>query len=104
MAVIEINYQNFFVDGKKLPDLESIILHEFGHLMGLNHSCEAAAKTGVPSCNQSGLNPDYISASMYPVFAFSTDGTGEQKRDLGTNDESRANCLYQSLSTTNPPN
>jgi hypothetical protein len=94
MAVMEINYQNFFIQGAKLPDLQSIFLHELGHLMGLNHSCEAASKNGVPNCNDPGLNPDYSAASMFPVFTFDQAGLGQQKRDLESNDQSRANCLY----------
>lgn len=94
MAAIEINYENFFVQGKKQPDLQSILLHELGHLIGLNHSCEASAKKGVPSCNGAGLNPDYVRASMFPVFSFTETGIGQTKRSLGVNDESRANCLY----------
>jgi hypothetical protein len=94
MAVMEINYQSFFIQGQKLPDLQSIFLHELGHLIGLNHSCEAAKKTGTPNCNDGNLNPDYVTASMYPVFTFDTGGVGQQKRDLGLNDQSRANCLY----------
>lgn len=94
MAVMEINYQNFFVQGQKLPDMQSIILHEFGHLMGLNHSCEAFQKNGTPNCNDPNMSPDYATASMFPVFTFDQAGNGQQKRSLGSNDESRANCLY----------
>lgn len=95
MAVIEVNYQNFFSAGNKIPDLQTIFLHELGHLLGLNHSCEATpTKAGVPNCNAPSLNPDYNSAIMYPVFTFDTSGAGQVKRTLGQNDESRANCLY----------
>jgi hypothetical protein len=94
MAIMEVNYQGFFVEGAKQPDLQSIILHELGHLMGLNHSCEGFQKTGTPNCNDPNLNPDYSAASMYPVFTFDQSGTGQVKRSLGANDQSRANCLY----------
>ena len=94
MAIMEVNYQNFFVQGKKLPDLQSIFLHEFGHLHGLNHSCESFQKTGTPNCNDPNLNPDYLAASMFPVFGFDQLGNGEQKRSLASNDQGRANCLY----------
>ncbi len=31
MAIIEVNYEDFFVEGKKQPDLKSIFVHELGH-------------------------------------------------------------------------
>ncbi len=93
-AVIELNYQSFFIAGQQIPDLQSILLHELGHVIGLFHSCESSTVSGRPNCNAAGLNPDYVAASMYPVFSFYQDGSGQQKRALGTNDESRANCLY----------
>ncbi len=94
MSVIELNYQAFFSNGKRVPDLQTILLHEFGHLHGLNHSCEFTSKTGTPNCNDPQLDPNYYAASMFPSFSFDQNGNGQQKRTLGTNDESRANCLY----------
>ncbi len=94
MAVMEINYQDYFVQGQRLPDLQSIVLHELGHVLGLNHTCENFSKSGTPLCTESNLNPAYASASMYPIFSFDITGAGQVKRTLGTNDESRANCLY----------
>lgn len=99
MAVMELNYQNFFVSGQKIPDLQSIVLHEMGHLMGLDHSCSTVTKAGYPDCANSNIDPDYLSASMYPVFGFDQSGNGEVKQTLGTNDQSRANCLYTGTTT-----
>lgn len=93
MAIMEINYENFFAGGKQ-PDLQSIILHEFGHLLGLLHSCEGAAGNGIPGCNESGISGDYLSAVMFPVIQFPDGVNGEQRRALKTNDQGRANCLY----------
>lgn len=95
MAIMEINYEDFFVDGKKQPDLQSIFLHELGHLVGLNHSCETKDKTGTPNCNSADLNQDYFNAVLFPVILFDSAGQGEQRRDLQSNDQGRANCLYQ---------
>lgn len=91
-AVIEFNYSNFFTAGGKQPDLQSVFTHELGHLLGLDHSC--GSKTGLPNCDSS-LKPDYLAAIMFPTFAFdSFTGTGQVKRTLQLNDQSRANCLY----------
>lgn len=95
MAMIELNYQNFFVVGKRVPDLQTIILHEFGHLMGLNHSCESTARTGVPGCTAKGTPSAYLDAVMFPSFGFDNSGYGQEKRDLMENDQGRANCLYE---------
>jgi hypothetical protein len=94
MAIMEVNYQNFFVAGRKLPDRQSIFLHEFGHLIGLNHSCESTTRVGTPNCTSPALPEEYFYASMYPIFSFDTSGLGELKRDLNFNDQGRANCLY----------
>ena len=97
---MELNYQNFFVTGKPVPDLQSIITHEMGHLLGLGHSCETDTETGVPNCNESGLPPAYQAALMFPTFTFDSNGNGQIKRDLQSNDEGRANCLYQGISAS----
>ncbi len=92
MAIIEFNYQSFWVSGKKVPDLQTIILHEFGHLLGLNHSCEQSSPgSGTPLC---GASTDYSAAVMAPVFTFNSSGYGESKRALTGNDQGRANCIY----------
>jgi hypothetical protein len=92
---IELNFESFFVAGKKQPDLESIMLHEYGHLLGLKHSCEGASLDGIPNCSDLTLNPNYRSASLFPTFGYSADGKGEQRRKVNQNDQSRMNCLYQ---------
>ena len=84
-AVMEVNYQNYFVAGKPLPDLQSIVTHELGHMLGLDHSCNGAA------C--SNASQDYIDAIMYPSLGF--DGiNGRIKQEIKKNDQQRANCLY----------
>jgi len=97
-AVLELNYQNFFVAGRRIPDLKSIVIHEFGHLMGLNHSCESTNKTGFPNCTSSSIDPSYIAASLFPVFSFDGSGFGESRQALNENDQGRANCLYTNAS------
>jgi len=101
MAMLEVNYQDFFVSGKKQPDLQSIMLHEMGHIVGLDHSCNTTQKSGFPLCSDPALPPDYFQAVMYPVILFDSGGFGEQRRSLQTNDMGRANCLYQDSATAN---
>lgn len=95
MAIMELNYQDFFVDGKKLPDLTSILIHELGHLVGLDHSCDTQGKNGFPDCSSSGLSNDYFEAVMFPIILFDSTGYGEKRQALKKNDQGRANCLYQ---------
>lgn len=84
-AVMEINYQNYFVSGSPMPDLQSIVVHELGHILGLDHSCNGTGCTSAPD--------NYRDAVMYPALGF--DGIyGRVKRDVSTNDQERANCLY----------
>jgi len=84
-AVMEVNYQNYFVAGKQVPDLQSIVIHELGHILGLDHSCNGSDCEEAPD--------DYVEAVMYPALGF--DGIyGRVKRSLMTNDQQRANCLY----------
>lgn len=100
IAIMELNFQNFFVSGTPTPDLTSILVHEFGHLLGLDHSCaqtyDSGKKTHPPLCSSSSLNPEYYQAAMYPVVNFNSDGSGTVRRNLGANDQKRANCLYGS--------
>lgn len=102
MAIMEVNYQDFFVAGKKNPDMRSIMMHEFGHLLGLDHSCDYKDKAGFPLCQSPSLPTDYYTAVLFPIFRFDADLQGEQKRSLGANDQGRANCLYQDLVGTAP--
>jgi hypothetical protein len=97
MGMMEVNYQDFFVQGTKQPDLQSIFLHEFGHLLGLDHSCDLKGKPGMLVCSNPQLPDAYFNAVLYPVILFDQDGTGEQRRDLTDDDEGRANCLYENL-------
>lgn len=97
-AIVELNYQHFFVEGTKQPDLNSILVHEFGHMLGLDHSCNDRTKTGYPLCSSPSLPMDYYEAVMFPLVSFDPrTGVGERRRELQRNDQGRANCLYQDL-------
>ena len=96
-AQMEINYQNYFGGGQMVPDLQSIVLHELGHLGGLDHSCASGGRNAkgaaVPDCGSASLPTDYYAAAMYPVMHFSG---GQQivHRTLEKNDQGRGNCLH----------
>ncbi len=85
-GLVEINAVNFFAPGKPLPDIETVLVHELGHLLGLGHSCEGAGCTNAPR--------EFLDAVMYPSAPFSQ-GRATVRRDLGKNDQERANCLYE---------
>lgn len=98
MATMDLNYQNFFVAGRPVPDLRSIVVHELGHLLGLDHSCTGdSARNGFPSCADPATSTDYLNAVMFPSVFFNN-GLGEVRRALNINDQGRANCLYGDIS------
>ena len=84
-GMMEINFQNFFNAGQKVPDLQSIVLHELGHLLGVDHSCSGNACASAPE--------SYYEAVMYPSAGFNGN-EGIAKRVIQLNDQQRANCLY----------
>ena len=94
-AVLDVNYENYFVEGTVRHDLQTIVGHELGHVLGLDHSCEDTSSAGVPGCTNA--QTLYQTALMYPKFGYYSDYTGLIRHELNSNDQGRGNCLYESM-------
>jgi hypothetical protein len=90
-GLMEMNGQDFYQAGLPAPDLVGVFVHEFGHLLGLDHSCSPTPKAGAPLCSGPSLKPEYYSAVMYPAVSISG---AAAKTKLTNNDQGRAQCLY----------
>lgn len=73
---------------------QSVIFHELGHTLGLNHSC--SNESGLKNyrfCEDLSEHHPYRIATMFPVLSSS-----ETKETLTQNDKERAECLYHNPS------
>lgn len=78
--------------GMKRELFRSHALHELGHSLGLNHSCNSEGDTAdYPSCSRFSESHPYSKAVMYPKLAT------EKRESLTQNDEMRLQCLYSDL-------
>ena len=100
-AIMEFNYVNFYIPSAgRFPDMQSIAVHELGHLLGLDHTCGPLGRpnqnlpfTACPDPNVDPSNP-VIATVMYPQVFFDQNGAGQVKQALTADDEGRANCAY----------
>ncbi len=88
-AVILINIENLLSS----QHLIGVMLHEMGHLLGLDHSCADGSHpemgpTGAVKCSDLPSSHPYRTAIMNPSLE------GQIKTVLGENDERRLACLY----------
>lgn len=98
-ASVLMNFEDYNAPGKQLLDVESLAVHELGHVLGLLHSCNGSSSahdivdpTSAPACFDRGeiaVPPAYAQAAMFPFLE-----QGQPRRSLGTNDLGRVNCLY----------
>jgi hypothetical protein len=92
-ASVLLNFEQFNATGKLRVDVESLLLHELGHVLGLLHSCNGSTSdstdsTSAPNCSP-GINPQYLEAVMFPFLEINL-----IRRKLQQNDYNRINCLY----------
>jgi hypothetical protein len=95
-ASILLNFDDYNVPGKQHNDVESLLLHELGHMLGLLHSCNGSNTgtdiTTAPACFSGGflaVDQQYARAVMFPFLE-----NDQIRRQLQQNDYNRVNCLY----------
>lgn len=96
-ASILLNFADYNSPGQQAIDVESLLLHELGHVLGLLHSCNGSSGTSTdsttaPACIVGGsvaVGPQYANAVMFPFLQ-----VAQLRRNLTQNDLSRVNCLY----------
>jgi len=97
-ASILLNFEDYNSPGKERIDVESLVLHEMGHVLGMLHSCNGSGgggtdSTSAPACTNGGgvvtAPAQYANAVMFPFLQ-----VGQERRQLQQNDYNRINCLY----------
>ena len=81
---ILLNFEDYNSPGKQRLDVESLLLHELGHVLGLLHSCNGSTggstdSTSAPACFTGGVltaPPQYATAVMFPFLEISQEQIG----------------------------
>lgn len=95
-----------FPEAIQAPQFSSVVLHELGHSIGLDHSCLSgnASQEDFRSCVGLELSHPYRQAVMYPWLHVSSNKANflgvldipEIKNSLRNNDQLRAECVLSS--------
>ncbi len=91
-ASVLLNFDGWNVAGRDELDIESLAVHELGHVLGLLHSCNGTSGNfldGTGAVNCSSAPAKYEDAVMFPSLV-----SGQIRRILQPNDYARINCLY----------
>ena len=88
-ASIILNFAQYNAPGLPTLDVQSLLLHELGHVLGMLHSCSLSSTDATTAPNCGVANGNYLNAVMYPTLA-----SQQVRRALQFNDYARINCLY----------
>jgi hypothetical protein len=78
----------------------SLFVHELGHVVGLDHSCNDENRSDFRGCSTLPIDHDYRKAAMFPILGSNRgDGVGfygypDLKETLQKNDIERTQCLF----------
>jgi hypothetical protein len=93
--VVYVNTSNVSMEPQQL---QSVVLHELGHSLGLNHSCdgEGSGSDSYVGCAKIARGHPYHTAIMYPWLGKRSPGSdpSEIKEQIQYNDSERTKCLY----------
>jgi hypothetical protein len=95
----EVQHQIILINSKanNPTQFRSVVLHEFGHAFGLDHSCvSGAGMDQYKSCAGLGHGHPYRDAVLFPFLFRTPDGELEVKEVLQSNDRKRALCRARS--------